>query len=80
MLIMLSQSGAFGPLTKDTLWMEKQRRDEKSHSIVNTVKILPQNNNNKALVCIPHTVLVCFLICLISGVVVCVLRKFLAFS
>lgn len=39
--------------------MEKQLRDEKpqAHSI-NTVKTLPQNNNNnnKALVCIPHTV------------------------
>lgn len=62
-----------GPLTKDTLWMEKQLRDEKpqAHSIVNTVKTLPQNNNNNASVCIPHTLLVCFLICLISVVVVC---------
>lgn len=85
-----------GPLTKDTLWMEKQQRDEKpqAHSIVNTVKTLPQNNNNKASVCIPHTLLVCFLMCLISVVVVCppglnyhfkltfqtVLGKFQAFS
>lgn len=48
--------------------MEKQLRDEKTqaHSIVNTVKLLTQNNNNKALICIPHTLLVCFLIYLIS--------------
>lgn len=46
------------------------------HSIVNTVKLLPQNNNNKALVCIPHTLLVCFLIYLISVVVVCPLGHF----
>ncbi len=53
--------------------MEKQLRDEKTQafSIVNTVKILPQNSTNKALVCIPHTLLVCFLIGLISVVVVC---------
>lgn len=52
--------------------MEKQLRDEKpqAHSIINTIKILHQNNNNKAVVCIPHTVLVCFLVCLISVVVV----------
>lgn len=52
--------------------MEKQLRDEKPQawSIVNTVKTLPQNNN-KAVVCIPHTLLVCFLICLISVVAVC---------
>lgn len=57
--------------------MEKQLRDEKNRSprsIVNTVKILPQNNNNNiALVCIPHTLMAHFLIHLISVVVVCVL-------
>lgn len=55
--------------------MGKQLRDEKTkaHSIINTVKILPQNHNNKAVVCIPHTLLVCFLIRRIAVVAVCLL-------
>lgn len=39
-----------GPLTKGTLWMEKQLKGgrKKPHSIVNPVKILTRKNNNKA--------------------------------
>lgn len=59
MLFMLSQSGAW-PTNKGHPVVGKTAKGWKktqSHSIINTVRILPQNNNNKALACIPHTML-----------------------
>lgn len=76
-VFMLSQGEAW-PTNKghpvDEKKNKKQTKDKKksqAQSIVNTVRISPQNNNNNtSSVCIPHTLLLRFLICLISVVVV----------